>query len=316
VKAQVIRSSKKHFWLHSENGEEIQASARGNILRSQSIVVGDWVEVKREETDDWAIEKVHERKNEIFRILVRENKKKVTAANIDLLVIVTSVSKPQFKRGLIDRYLVRACQWQIRPIVVFNKMDQFEAAAFDLEFERDRLKELGAECFEISAKQGSEYKPRFLDKGIEELKSELEGKLAIFLGHSGVGKSKTISTLSGGEFELKTQEVGKVGKGSHTTTWSEIVEFEKFSLIDSPGIRSFSLDDIDPRTLISLFPDLEEAAVHCQYRDCEHLENSGGCVFYHNDWSELKQKAMLSRLESYQRFFEEISQTPFWQKKF
>ena len=87
--------------------------------------------------------------------------------------------------------------------------------------------------FEVSAKDGSDYSLQCLDNGIEELRAELSGKTAIFLGQSGVGKSSLINRLSGGEFELKTKEIGRAGKGTHTTTWSEILEFEDFTLIDS-----------------------------------------------------------------------------------
>lgn len=316
MKGQVIRSSQRQFSCKLEGGEIVEATAKGKLLKGDSIVVGDNVLISViKETGEYQIDSVDERSSEIFRISVREQKKKVTAANCDLLVILSSVSKPAYKQGIVDRFLIRACQWGIRPIVIFNKCDQLDEDTLDLNYEEDRLSPVGVECFEISALNGEKYLPRKLSNGWNELQKTLEGRTAIFLGQSGVGKSKSISILSGGEVDLRTHEVGKVGKGSHTTTWSELIELPHFNLIDSPGIRSFSLEDLDPRELLPLFPDLEEVAVHCKFNDCQHLENSKGCAFHNNDWDEQKKSCYFSRLDSFWRIQEEISQTPFWSKK-
>lgn len=322
LKAKIIRSSQRQFSCRiiggEEDGNKVEATAKGKLLSEGYIVVGDVVTISTiEETGEYQIDDVDPRESEIFRISIREQKKKVTAANCDLLVILSSVSKPAFKQGIVDRFLVRACQWQVKPVVVFNKCDQFEEGDenVDIPFEAGRLERLGAKCFEISAVLKGDYRARFLKYGWNEFQSELKGRTALFLGQSGVGKSKTITALSGGVVDLKTHEVGKVGKGSHTTTWSELIELPSFDLIDSPGIRSFSLDDIDPREILPLFPDIEEISVQCKFNDCQHEENSKGCAFQHNDWQEDEKKRNFSRLESYKKIVEEISQTPFWSKK-
>ncbi|MCP4912245.1 MAG: ribosome small subunit-dependent GTPase A [Oligoflexia bacterium] len=315
MRARVYRSAKRLFECKLlESGELVEATALGKLLK-KGIVVGDFVQLSYDEsTSEYQIDEVEERESEIFRILIRENKKKITAANCNLLVILMSVSKPAYKRGLVDRFLIRASQWGIKPIVVFNKMDQYEEDEFDLKFEEKRLSILGVDCFEISALQGEEYKQRFLEKGIVELKEALAKRTAIFLGQSGVGKSKTITNLSGGKVELKTKNVGKVGKGSHTTTWSEIIDLPLFSLIDSPGIRSFSLEDINPKDLIMYFPDIEEMGVNCKFKDCAHTENVKGCIFHSGQIDQEELDIYFSRLESYQRILEEIGQTPEWEK--
>ena len=316
VKAQIIRSSQREFSCKTSEGREIEATALGNLLKKkESLVVGDWVVLSQEEDRPWIISELIPRESEIFRILVREQKKKVTAANCDLLVILSSVSKPAFKQGIVDRFLVRASQWGIKPILVFNKMDEYSGDEMDIHFESERLSGLGVDCFEISAINGESYIPRFLKNGWSELQSTLKDRTAIFLGQSGVGKSKTITLLSGGEVDLKTNKVGKVGKGSHTTTWSELIEQPNFKLIDSPGIRSFSLDDIDPRELLSFFPDLEEIATGCKFNDCGHSADIKGCAFFQNQWAEVKSEQVFSRLASFQRIADEVRQTPFWQKK-
>lgn len=311
-KALILRSSKREFLCADlETKEEFFAQALGNLLKGEeNLVVGDRVTID----DEGSIIARDERSSEIFRVLVRESKKKVTAANCDLLLIVTAVSLPEYKRGIIDRFLVRAYQWGIRPVVVFNKMDEYDESQMDLRFEAARLENFGVECFEISALDAS-LQPKYLEKGAEHLLAKLKNKTSIFLGQSGVGKSSLINRLASQEIDLRTQEIGKAGKGSHTTTWSEIIDCGDFYLIDSPGIRSLSLDDIDPEDLISYFPDLQEVASLCKFTNCLHEESSVGCAFNALEPSELKSQYLMSRLENYMRIRQEVSETPFWAKK-
>lgn len=313
--ARVYRSSQRIFYCKIEGKPElIMATARGNLLKgTDSVVVGDNVEVNEEDGQFYIIE-VHPRKSEIWRQIKRENKKKVTASNIDLLVIVSAASKPKFKRGLVDRFLMRSAQWEIPAIHVFNKMDGYEENEFDLSFEAKRLNFSKVKSFEVSAKKGEDYSLKFLTSGISELKKELNGKTAIFLGQSGVGKSSLINRLSSGEYDLKTKEIGRAGKGTHTTTWSEILDFENFTLIDSPGIRSFSIDDVYSEDLDFLFPDLLELFLTCKFRNCDHGPQAKGC--FYDKLTDLDQiKIIESRLESYYKLREEILETPDWKKK-
>jgi ribosome biogenesis GTPase / thiamine phosphate phosphatase len=313
LKARITRSSQKSFECRSMDGNEFRATALGSLLKGQdSLVVGDFILVEKiESTKEFIIKELLPRTSEIFRVIVRENKKKVTAANCDHIIILNSVSKPVLKTGIIDRFLVRAFQWGIEPLVVFNKMDQYDHKKCNIQFEEERLKSLGVLCYDISALDLN-YKNQYLKLGIEDLKLKLKNKTTIFLGQSGVGKSKTISRLSGGHVDLKTKKVGKGGKGSHTTTWSEIIDCQNFDLIDSPGIRSFSVEDIDPEDLISYFPDLQAISLKCKFKNCAHDGKTPGCGFQQRN--ELS-KPLNSRLESYKKLLEEVSETPFWSKK-
>ena len=313
-KARVFKSAKREFDCKFEDsGDMIVATALGNLLKGDenSIVVGDYVMIDEKNT----IVEVLPRTNEMYRLIIREQKKKVTASNCDLLVIVSSVSRPEYKRGIVDRFLVRAHQWGIRPLMVFNKMDEYDPAVLDIQFEFDRMNNLGIECFEVSA-ANVDYQPRFLKLGLMDLKQRLEGKTSIFLGQSGVGKSKLISAASDGKINLLSRDVGRVGKGKHTTTWSEIVDSDTMSLIDSPGIRSFGVEDLLEEDLITYFPDIEEGAVQCKFSNCSHEEGTAGCFFYSKlDQNAYETKLIMSRLESFIRMKEEISETPSYLKK-
>lgn len=317
MKARILKSSMREFTCRLlDEGLCVQATALGTILKNDDLVVGDFVEVEKA-VDEYVIKELYPRKNEIYRLLVREQKKKVTAANVDYMIILCSVSRPDFKRGFIDRFVVRARQWNIPPIVVFNKMDELKENKLDTTFEIKRLEYAGVECFEISAKN-PDYRPRFCEHGFHELLRTLKNKTTLFVGQSGVGKSTTIQALTGDEVELKTREVGKVGKGTHTTTWSEIVEFADFDLIDSPGIRSLSLEDINVDDLMSYFPELAPLAAQCKFSNCDHTPESKHCAFHYgetiNKTDPLDREIILSRLDAFKRIQSEVIDIPHWER--
>jgi ribosome biogenesis GTPase len=317
IKSRIFRSSKRSFdCQRSDTKETVQATALAALLKEDHLVVGDWVELlpPPKEGQEWVIEKAHPRKNSIFRNLPREQKKKVIASNVDVMLVVVSAGKPAYKRGLVDRYLVRSEYWDVPAFVIFNKMDLHQPDDFDLKFEAERLKYLNVECFEVSSVDPN-YKPRFLSQGFKELDEKLTGKTSIMLGHSGVGKSKLISALSNGTVNLLSAELGKSNKGSHTTTWAELIDAHHFTLIDSPGVRSMSLSDLTQEELLQSFSDVQEFATKCKFMStCKHEENSKGCFFNTLPKDQRETELILSRLDSFKRVLEEVEEIPDWQK--
>lgn len=311
-KARIFSSNKRTFDCLTDSGDVVAATALAKLLKQDHLVVGDRVELTSE-GDQWTITAVEERSSFIFRNIPREHTQKIIAANVDAVLIVVSAGLPAYKRGLVDRYLVRAAQWGVPALLVFNKMDLF-SGDFDLAFEAARVSPLGVKCFEVCA-EDPQYKPRFLELGFADLKKILSSNTAILLGQSGVGKSRLITELSGGEVELISGDMGKVGKGMHTTTWAELVECGDFILVDSPGVRSMSLSDISADELLSCFPDISELSVKCKFRNCEHAENSVGCYFNGLKKENHSDAVVLSRLDSYKRIRDEITQIPEWEKK-
>ena len=317
IRARIFRSSKRHFdCQRSDTKEMVTATALATLLKEDHLVVGDWVEISPPPPggEEWKIETVLPRSNAIFRNLPREQKKKVIAANVDIMMVVASATRPAFKRGLIDRYLVRSDYWQVPAYVIFNKMDLYDPAEFDIKFEADRLKWIQSECFEVSA-EDENYRAKYLPQGFQDLKEKLKGKTAILLGHSGVGKSRLITELSAGKIKLLSAELGKANKGAHTTTWAELIDGDLFTLIDSPGIRSMSLSDLTQEELIMSFSDIQEFATKCKFSTCTHEGNNKGCFFQSLDQNKREDELILSRLESYKRVLEEVSFIPDWQKK-
>jgi ribosome biogenesis GTPase len=316
IKARIFRSSKRHFDCQRLDTKElVTATALATLLKEDHIVVGDWVNLIPPPMtgQEWVIESVVDRSNFIFRNIPRVQKKNVIAANIDVLLVVVSAGVPAFKRGLVDRYLVRSDYWNIPAYVIFNKMDLYETSEFDVQFELDRLKWLNVEGFEVSA-HDFKYKNRYLNQGIQELSDKLKGKTAILVGQSGVGKSRLITELSEGKIQLLSGETNRANKGSHTTTWAELIDGEKFALIDSPGIRSLSLSDLTKEELIMSFSDIQQFATKCKFSSCNHETNNKGCYFQTLDEEDRESQLVLSRLDSYKRILEEVSEMPDWQK--
>jgi ribosome biogenesis GTPase len=309
VSARIFRSSKRHFDCRREDTKTIvPGTALAALLKEDHIVVGDWVELSPPPAggEEWKIEKVRPRKNSIFRNLPREQRKKVIAANVDVILIVVSAGKPAYKRGLVDRYLVRSEYWNVPAYVIFNKMDLYDGNDFDINFEKERLKWLNAECFEVSAVTGL---------GLDLLKEKLRGKTAVTLGHSGVGKSHLITTLSEGKAALLSAELANSNKGAHTTTWAELIDAEIFTLIDSPGVRSMSLSDLTKEDLLYSFTDINEWSTKCQFSsNCTHAPDSKGCFFMKLDPDSREGALILSRLDSYKRILSEVEAIPDWKK--
>lgn len=313
ILACIYEAHKKEFLckIDSEN-KTVSACATGTVLKSNQLVTGDKVLLDKTGSAYQIVDLV-ERTNEIFRMNIRERKKRIIAANCDLMIITTSVSLPPYKQGVIDRFATRSFQWDVPALVVFNKMDEYQND-FDIDFEMRRFENLGIECFEVSAKH-PEYRSRFGRGSFKDLQNKIVKTQAIILGQSGVGKSKLITSLSDNEVKLVSNEIGRSGKGAHTTTWAEMIDCRTFRIIDSPGIRSFSLDDILPEELIHFFPDLLPISLSCKFSNCQHESSGKGCAFYGGGTDPKTADIIESRLLSYKKILEEISGTPAWQKK-
>ncbi len=313
LNARIFSSNKRTFDCLTADGDIVSATALAKLLKHEHLVVGDHVVLEAEGEGQWTITEARERTSTIFRNIPREKTKKIIAANVDKVLLVVSAELPAYKRGLVDRYLVRAHQWGLSTLLVFNKMDLFKGD-FDIKFEAERVAPLGVSAFEVCA-ENPDYRPRHLAHGFDELHAALEHSTAILLGQSGVGKSRLITELSGGEVELLSGEMGKVGKGMHTTTWAELVDCGDFTLVDSPGVRSMSLSDLTEEELLSCFPDVAEGSVRCKFRNCGHDEHSKGCWFRAQNEEDHATRVILSRLETFQRIRLEITQIPEWEKK-
>lgn len=183
---------------------------------------------------------------------------RVIAANVDVVVNVVSLKTPPLHPGLIDRYLIAIGKSGADPLICVNKIDLQSAGE-----ERDPLRpyqDLGIPVIFCSATTGI---------GLAELSGAMAGKLCVFAGHSGVGKSSLLNALNP-ELEIATSAVSTANeKGRHTTTSSALYRLPNGAIvIDTPGIREFGLWDITPADLLNYF---QEFLGHpCAFSDCTH----------------------------------------------
>jgi ribosome biogenesis GTPase len=231
------------------------------------LAVGDWVEISPDPHDPqkgW-IETIHRRKS----FLVRFNKKKsslqIIASNVDVLVCISSAKNPPFRPRFIDRMLISAELGGVEPIVFVNKSD------LGLEPEdRRRLRRLKGAGYPVLV--GSALRGR----GLGRLKRRLKGKTAVFVGHSGVGKSCLLNRMDG-SLDLKVGEISqKHDRGGHITNYAVLLDLGFGArIIDTPGIRELDVYGISPEELSFHFPEFKKPALLCEYSTCCHMDEPG-----------------------------------------
>ncbi len=232
----------------------------GKPIRERSpVAVGDRVLVEATGKSDGVIQGICRRENLLARPAPDRDDRSVVhvlAANLDLLVIVSSTCQPEFSEGLVDRFLVAASAGGVPVFLCVNKLDLWQEPTRPWQIYR----KIGVELWEGCAKDPA---------SVAGLRERLDGKRVAFCGHSGVGKTSLIATLLG----RTAGKVGTVnvstGKGRHTTTGAILIRSEGATRwIDTPGIREFGLIGIGPDVLRDHFPEFRDLA--CQARDCRH----------------------------------------------
>lgn len=257
----------------------LQARLKGifkieGITSTNPIAVGDEVEVEAEkglEEEKVMITTIHERKNYIARTTPQQDKERhIVASNIDQLLLVATLKNPRTSQGFIDRFIVAAEAFHIKPVIVFNKADIYR------EKEMQQYKKLQ----EIYTSIGYEVLLMSIigNLVLEGLIENLKNKTTLIAGHSGVGKSTFINFILP-SLTLKTGDVsGWSGKGMHTTTFTEMFDLPfGGSIIDTPGIREFGITDIPKQELSHYFVEMRERLQHCQFNNCLHI-NEPDCA--------------------------------------
>jgi len=264
----VISRFGQHADIEDEQGNIERCTLRRSI---RSLVTGDkvvWRAGKEAHQGiSGVIEAVHPRKTVLTRPDYYDGIKPI-AANIDHIIIVSSIA-PDFSRNIIDRYLVACEDIGITPIIVLNKMDLLDqTSAKIIDQELQSYRDIGYQVL-YSSMHGD---------GLNALKAVMKDKINIFVGQSGVGKTSLLNMLLP-EVEAVTGEISEgSGLGKHTTTTARLYHFnEGGDLIDSPGIREFSLWHLEPERIANGFIEFREYLGSCRFRDCKH-QNDPGCA--------------------------------------
>jgi ribosome biogenesis GTPase len=273
MKALVIKSTGSWYTVEAKGGLLYECRIKGrfrldNIKSTNPIVVGDFVEIKKEE-DSWMIIKLFERKNQIVRKSVNLSKQThIIASNIDQAFLIVTLAFPETTTGFIDRFLVSANAFGVEVILLFNKNDLYESNTL---LKQDKIvniyEKIGYECYLISA----------LNDDLNNIQKKLQGKNTLISGHSGVGKSTLINKLLKSN-KIPTQEISLTHKqGQHTTTFSELYRIDfGTTIIDTPGIKGFGLVDLDENKIDKYFPEFLLYKKECKFHNCIH-KNEPNC---------------------------------------
>jgi ribosome biogenesis GTPase len=283
----VVLSGTGGVWqVRTETGETIEASLRGRLKKSDSgkradgslrrdtmsaaasslkLAVGDDVHLEPGARGDaWAIAEILPRRSKLARRAPGGGYgERVLAANVDQVVVVFAIAKPEPHPRMLDRFLVIAEANDLAARIVVNKIDlASEATARQRFLAHERA---GYPVHFTSAKS---------DRGLEEVRAMLSGRRSVFTGPSGVGKSSLLNALFPGA-NLRVGAISEsVNKGRHTTVGAVMLPLpdgESGYVIDTPGLREIGLWELPSRDLDQCFPELRGLRDECRFADCRHL---------------------------------------------
>ena len=219
---------------------------------------------------------------------------RVIAANIDVVVNVVSVRTPPFRPGLIDRYLIAIENSGAEPLICVNKADLIGEDAAEIQSLLAPYRAIGIAVVLCSANTG---------QGLKEMTDLLAGRLCVFAGHSGVGKSSLLNALVPG-LDIATQAVSQVHeRGRHTTTGSRLYTLPGGGMIiDTPGIREFGLWQVTPAQVRDYFHDFDSHSEGCAFSDCSHTHEPNCAVVP----AVASGVISAARYESYRRIMESV----------
>ena len=262
--------------LDEATGGRLDCRLRGQfrihgIKNTNPVVVGDRVEYDIEKDGTGIIINIEPRRNYIERKSTNLSKiRHLIAANIDLAFLVVTLREPRTSLGFIDRFLVAAEGFRIPVCLVFNKMDLYNEAELAVVDELSELYgHIGYQTLRSSVVTGM---------GVDTMREMVGGKVCLFSGHSGTGKSAIISAIDP-KLNLRTGDISKIhNKGKHTTTFAEMFPLADGFMVDTPGIKEFGLIQYSKEEVRDYFPELRAFNNRCKFDDCSHTHEPGCLV--------------------------------------
>lgn len=284
--ATVVKNAGSHFMLSLlPEWNPFPAVLKGRVRLKSSeatnpVAVGDRVRFEAD-MDDAAdiilthpalITEVLDRKNYVIRKSTNLSRQShVIAANIDMAFAVVTLYFPEIKLPFLDRMLVTCEVYGVPVTIVMNKVDLYGKEAPEaVDNFINIYTKAGYRVVQASAKTG---------EGIDELRSICDGKVCLFSGESGVGKSSLIKALD----PSLDPKIGKISiahlQGKHTTSLYEMYRLASGgAVIDTPGLRGFGLVNLEKGEIASYFPEMLKAAENCRFTPCTHTHEPGCAV--------------------------------------
>ena len=250
----VLKNYNGYYYVKVDGVEQpYTCKVKGKMKKNRfSLATGDIVnfEVSSEEKGEGMITTVLPRKNFLLR---------PTMANLDLFVATFACAAPDFSFILADKLLALAELARIPAILVLNKEDT--APGGQIAQVRSVYEPIGYEVFTLSAEQGT---------GVEALRERLRGKICAFGGPSGVGKSSTINAIDS-TVDLRTGAVSeKIGRGKHTTRFTQLLPFDEGYIADTPGFGNLLLEGLDEQQILAAFREFASYEQGCRFCPCTH----------------------------------------------
>lgn len=313
----IINGTNNVFSVECDDGNIRACSLKGKKIKTERrfynpLAPGDRVQVEEDSLSEkkGRILDLCERRNSFSRWNVKGQKPQLLAANLDLLILVTTPAEPPFRPRFVDRELIQVEAQELEPIIVVNKFDLAQnlppEEKSEFESRLENWERLGYEVKRVSAKTG---------EGLMDLAEMLQGKRSALVGHSGVGKSSLVNRLDN-SVVLKTGSLSKkYGRGAHTTTKGTLVHLtlnEAFTggmkgvradIIDTPGIRRFMLCEIPCDDVALYFREFRPLLGKCKFgASCTHTCEAGCKIV-----EAVESGAIFGdRYESFRRITEEI----------
>ena len=271
MKGLIIKSTGSWYQVKdADTGIVYEARIRGKfkLLKNRltnPLAVGDYVEFQLEIDDVAWITKIEPRRNYLIRKSVNLSREAhIIASNIDVACAIFTLKFPETSLGFLDRFLACCEAYDIKPVILFNKIDLLNDAEKEIvaEIEQD-YQSIGYETLSISA---------ITHLNLELLQEKIKDQVSVFFGHSGAGKSTLVNALQD-NLHLKTNEISSSQqKGKHTTTFAQM-HFWDFggSVIDTPGVREFAMIDVLREEIQHYFPEIFRKSDECKFYNCLHI---------------------------------------------
>ena len=280
--ATVVKNAGSHYELSALPAWELfPAVLRGKVRLERSgatnpVAVGDRVRYEMEgpadEEHPAVITEILPRDNYIIRRSTNLSRQShVIAANLDQAVIVVSLLFPEIKLPFLDRILVTCEVYKIPVLIALNKVDLYREDFPDLVAAfRNIYEGAGYPVLEVSARTG---------EGVDVLRERCQGRINLFSGESGAGKSSLIKALD----PTLNPKIGKISaahlQGKHTTSLYEMYRLASGGfVIDTPGLRGFGLVDLEKEEISKYFPEMLQEMDNCRFVPCTHTHEPGCAV--------------------------------------